>query len=324
MKESLHDKLASIDQLVRHHHFNDALTAYAELYQHAPSYFDRHGEYALTAERITHIQNAANLARRRLYDDVMKSGPYPSRVQRAFEQLLGLVPRQFQHPQQQPSFLYVDGLTASPFHTIVNGSAIDEIVRAIGEHKKALATLAEEAHLHYLQSIESLRHQTSHESYAGWLSEHIVKEGNTTPVGATLDTALLNVVSHPAVCDCPPHAPEFLISVLKPYAEIKPHYGLSNFKLTLHIPLFGVTDASLTAGGETFVWSSNDRAMLFDDSFLHSAKNPNATKRAVAIIDVWHPEVTQEEQVAIRQLVRCYEPWSKSYGPLAIVDAHLR
>jgi aspartate beta-hydroxylase len=38
------------------------------------------------------------------------------------------------------------------------------------------------------------------------------------------------------------------------------------------------------------------RAVLFDDSFLHEAANSSASEpRVVLIVDVWHPDLSDEE-----------------------------
>lgn len=58
--------------------------------------------------------------------------------------------------------------------------------------------------------------------------------------------------------------------------------------------------------GETREWNGG-KCLIFDDSFLHSVKYSNVDKcdtdgngiRAVLMVDLWNPEVTPDEKVAI-------------------------
>lgn len=44
------------------------------------------------------------------------------------------------------------------------------------------------------------------------------------------------------------------------------------------------------------------KCLLFDDSFLHEAENNSEERpRVVLIVDVWHPDLTDEEVLVIEQ-----------------------
>jgi aspartyl/asparaginyl beta-hydroxylase (cupin superfamily) len=51
----------------------------------------------------------------------------------------------------------------------------------------------------------------------------------------------------------------------------------------------------ITVNGET-VYLKEGKCIVFDDSFYHEAENASLTQpRVVLIVDVWHPDLTEEE-----------------------------
>lgn len=114
-----------------------------------------------------------------------------------------------------------------------------------------------------------------------------------------------------------------VISVLQPHAVIPPHFGISNIKWTLHIPLVINENASLTVGGQIVSWNEQRDAILFDDSYEHSAKNASDMQRAVLIVDIWNPHLTTPERSDIQNIMRKYNNWSSAFGVLANIDSRL-
>eukprot|EP01047_Picozoa_sp_COSAG01_P091378 COSAG01_NODE_22994_length_832_cov_140.416098_2_plen_202_part_01 len=86
-------------------------------------------------------------------------------------------------------------------------------------------------------------------------------------------------------------------SVVAPGTEIRPHYGASNCKLRVQLPLVVPTTPTaavptLTVHGQTQPYEEGI-PMCFDDSYLHSMAMPQTMRgeaRAVLLIDLWHPE----------------------------------
>lgn len=111
------------------------------------------------------------------------------------------------------------------------------------------------------------------------------------------------------LANCVPMAPEVMISILKPDTHIKPHYGLSNIKQTVHIPIIlPEGDLALTAGGENRSWSETE-PMIFDDSFLHEAWNKSDETRVVLIFDIWHPDLTEAEKTFLTRAFPVINDW---------------
>lgn len=93
------------------------------------------------------------------------------------------------------------------------------------------------------------------------------------------------------------------LSRLAPGTEIETHTGLTNLRLRCHlgiqIPKDG--DCGLEVAGETQRWTEG-KCLIFDDYLPHRAWNWSGQDRIVLIIDLWHPELSPEEQKLIRGL----------------------
>lgn len=101
--------------------------------------------------------------------------------------------------------------------------------------------------------------------------------------------------------DIPNRAPTAFFSLLRPGARIPPHTGVTNVRTTVHLPLIVPPGCGFRVGGETREWKVGE-AFAFDDTIEHEAWNNSAELRAVLIIDVWNPHLTEAE----RQLLRTY------------------
>jgi len=122
-----------------------------------------------------------------------------------------------------------------------------------------------------------------------------------------------------------------LLSFLAPGTHLRPHCGPTNHRLRLHLPLVvpnsqdnfdhdhlgshGYPEVPrptrqslleqkgtrLRVGNVTREWREGEVA-VFDDSFEHEAWNDHRHRvRSVLLVDVWHPELTEEEREAVRR-----------------------
>lgn len=59
----------------------------------------------------------------------------------------------------------------------------------------------------------------------------------------------------------------------------------------------------MTVGNSSIGWIQG-KCTLFDDSFFHSASNANNNGefRAVLLVDLWHPDLCEEEKQAIEHI----------------------
>jgi hypothetical protein len=92
--------------------------------------------------------------------------------------------------------------------------------------------------------------------------------------------------------------PSAFFSRLVPGAHIPPHHGLLNCRIVCHLPLIVPAGCWLRVGNETRGWEEG-KLLMFDDSIEHEAKNPTGELRIVLIFDIWRPELTEAERMAI-------------------------
>ena len=96
-----------------------------------------------------------------------------------------------------------------------------------------------------------------------------------------------------------------LFSVLQPGTHIAPHYGPTNCRIRCHVPLIVPQGCcGIDVDGVKRHWEEG-KLMLFDDSFLHVACHNGCTSigpRVVLMLDLWHPDLTDEEKKAVIHL----------------------
>ena len=93
-------------------------------------------------------------------------------------------------------------------------------------------------------------------------------------------------------------------STMKPGTQIAPHHGACNIKLRCHFPIFIPADqkAYLRVGHETRGWNEGEM-LTFDDTYEHEAGNLSQNEeRVVLLIDIWHPDLDNQERQAIKNM----------------------
>ncbi len=98
---------------------------------------------------------------------------------------------------------------------------------------------------------------------------------------------------------------EAFLSILKPRTRIPPHFGLANYRLTVHLPLIVPAGCGVAVAGEARETRSG-RLMIFDDSYEHSAWNDSEAARIVLIFEIWHPALSAAERAAVIGMLSRY------------------
>ena len=97
-------------------------------------------------------------------------------------------------------------------------------------------------------------------------------------------------------------------STLESGAVIAPHFGPTNLRLRVHLPLLiDEPDAphdklGMRVAGKDVRWRLNEPPIVFDDSFEHETWNRTSGKRVVLLFDVWHPEISGDERASIVEM----------------------
>jgi aspartate beta-hydroxylase len=111
-------------------------------------------------------------------------------------------------------------------------------------------------------------------------------------------------------------------SKLHPNSRIKPHSAPMNFRLRLHLPLIvpeeHTSDAESIACGIRVGplvqrWTPG-KAIVLDDAYEHEVWNETNQVRVLLLVDLWHPDVTQQERDDIVKmfLVAKEQGWYKT------------
>jgi aspartate beta-hydroxylase len=99
--------------------------------------------------------------------------------------------------------------------------------------------------------------------------------------------------------DLPGKGPTALFSILEPRTRIPPHTGSSNVRVTVHLPLVVPEECGFRVGAETRTVEAG-KAWAFDDTIEHEAWNDSDEPRAILILDIWNPLLTEAERATVR------------------------
>lgn len=103
---------------------------------------------------------------------------------------------------------------------------------------------------------------------------------------------------------------EVFISVLAPHTKIPAHFGVSSAILTAHLPIEIPAGCGLKVH-EDIQTPEAGTLMVFDDTWEHSAWNNSDRPRVVLIFELWHPDLSEQEQEAISRSFEAREQWLK-------------
>ncbi len=83
-------------------------------------------------------------------------------------------------------------------------------------------------------------------------------------------------------------------SRLDPSTRIAPHKGPTNMRLRCHFGIEIPDRCGIRVGEVTATWKTG-HCIVFDDSFEHEVWNLSDQPRTVLIIDLWHPDLSDDE-----------------------------
>lgn len=135
-----------------------------------------------------------------------------------------------------------------------------------------------------------------------WTAIHLIERG--APVAANAvhcpeTMAFLARMDQPQIAGCSANA---MFSLLAPKTHIPPHVGVANFRLLCHLPLIVPNRCWFRVGDDTRDFSEG-QSWVFDDTIEHEAKNETDQLRVILIFDIWHPDLSPAERVAIQAAV---------------------
>jgi hypothetical protein len=199
----------------------------------------------------------------------------------------GLGEPNFEHELQRP-YGYFPGLTARPVHDPKDFPWIDELEAAFPVIKEEALQARDHARAHQQDLVDS-----------GWDALYFYSAGRKVEDAhrACPETAAV-LASIPGVDS----AGQAYISVLSPGTHVKPHCGPTNTRLRCHLALEVPDGCRIRTGSEIRQWVEG-KALVFDDSFEHEVWHDGDRERIVLLFDLWHPDLSQTEVWAIREMM---------------------
>lgn len=204
-------------------------------------------------------------------------------------------------PMQRGAKYVLPGVSRKPWHDPHEHPSLLPLVRQLEEHhggiKQEFATLwssrtgAFGSYRHYLMTRED------------WKAFYVFRNR-----AMTAESAELTPVTHRVLTEfglktglvCPLLESHF--STLTAGAVIPPHCDLWNFSINLHLAVDIPAGCGLRVAGEERTWTEG-KCLLFDYSYLHEAWNRGSRPRTCLLLDLWHPEVTAPERLALTALI---------------------
>ena len=230
-----------------------------------------------------------------------------SAVSRRAEQCIELLTGRRSRYLPQPTFMYFPGIPAIEFFDNAEFPWIDAIEAATGairaelEHVLAADQAGLEPYVAYpdgapLDQWRELNRSRRWSAYFLWnqgaaQSPHLARCPRTA-----------EAVKAAPQCDVARHGPNVFFSILEPRTRIPPHTGVTNARLTVHLPLIVPPGCGFRVGGETREWIPG-RAWVFDDTIEHEAWNDSDAPRAILIFDVWNPYLSAAERDLVRSAI---------------------
>jgi hypothetical protein len=296
------EQIDRLNQAVQQQRWSDALSVYQAWLVEGASGASR----MPAAERQHHLRNVDELHKHVFYGELKQMAGDNARLHNTLERFCGRLAVAPENARQQPSFLYMPlGRQDAWFdsQSLLKPSACQHATIARLQQMARRVALDEQRFERYLDHFDAVPEAADWVALRQrWSSLHLMKNGQRVSDDPASRALLATLSESFALADCPPHAPEVFFSRLEPGGAIPPHYGLSNIKLTVHLPVvLHNSSSSLSVAGEQRFWQEG-ALLAFDDSFLHQASNPSDKERVVLIFDVWHPAIHEAEKPFLREL----------------------
>ena len=210
-------------------------------------------------------------------------------------------------PRQRPRFFYFPDLPSRPYldpwsqpwaQTLQEGFAVirDEAIELLRQDQPSF------------EDFIRVRRGDRIENYlAGssptWEAFFFYRHGKRFDANHARCPQTSRILESIELCHIDNHAPEICFSILKPGTHILPHYGVTNVRSVMHLPLLVPADCALhLLGVGEHHWREGELVM-FDDTFQHEAWNRSSEIRVILLMDCWNPLLTPVERRAVTQLI---------------------
>jgi aspartate beta-hydroxylase len=204
----------------------------------------------------------------------------------------------------EPTFMYFPEIPAIEFFERGDFPWLDAIEAATDDIRTELTAVLVayraglEPYIAYPDGVPLDRWRELNKSRR-WSAYFLSNQGVDLPAHIARCPRTMQVLEGAPLCDVPARAPTVFFSILDASTHIPPHTGVTNTRLTVHLPLIVPPDCGFRVGSETREWIPG-KAWVFDDTIEHEAWNRSDSPRAVLILDIWNPLLTAAERDVVR------------------------
>jgi len=210
--------------------------------------------------------------------------------------------------RQQPSFMYFPQLADIEFYERGDFPWLDSIEAAAADIRAELidvlaedrATLEPYVTHGTGQSVEQ-KWRELHQSLR-WSVYYLWREGVAYPEHIARCPRTVAALESWPRCEVPSCGPTAVFSILDARTRIPPHTGVNNTRLIVHLPLIVPAGCGFRVGGEQREWQPG-KAFVFDDTIEHEAWNDSNEPRAVLILDIWNPALSDAERAMVCETI---------------------
>jgi aspartate beta-hydroxylase len=261
---------------------------------------------------VIHANTVASKARDDLYQSLMQplyaqfDKQDLSRVDQCVKSVLGLENSQPSHSKQKPTFMYFPGLPEAPVFDHTLFSWFEQLENSYAAICKEAENIVDQKN--GLKPFLELTDDANTSDYLGgekpnWDAYFFYRHGEkfeSHHLQCPATSAALEALPLVRIAE---HAPEICFSMLSPDTHILPHYGTSNIRCVVHLPLI-VPDHCALKVLDPVIEGKAGKCFAFDDTFLHEAWNRSEHPRTILLMDAWNPYLTDVERLSLTSIVQ--------------------
>jgi hypothetical protein len=193
---------------------------------------------------------------------------------------------------ERPMLQFYPGLRATPFHDARAFPIVADLERLSAEIAAEARALDPD---HFQDEAEDIGRTGK------WGVAFLLEMGRRNEQNLARCPATRWIVDHHRTLTT--HAGLMYFSTLGPGARVTPHHGPTNVRLRCHLGLEVPDGCGMQVGGIRGGWEEG-RCVVFDDSFLHEVYNDGDRRRVVLVLDLWHPDLDDDEIALLAGLHR--------------------
>ena len=238
--------------------------------------------------------------------EVRGAGYDPATASPRFTDGLSMLTGRKQRYEQEPRSFFLPELPTIQFYPREIFPWLAAVEAATADIREELLPLLEDpsAWAPYLEGdstrpIDRTKHLLGNRD---WSACYIWKNGMPVPEIAARCPKTVAAMAGVPLEKVKGRAPFVLFSKLAPGTWIRPHTGYFNTRLVCHLPLIIPPRCSIRVGNETRGWEMG-KAMVFNDSINHEARNDSNETRVVLIFNIWRPELDDDERRLVAKLL---------------------